>query len=1181
MNEYKILDDRYEIYFDFQTDSTLYRLHKANDLDGYSFLVKVWPFKDSNMDYFRALWNSELRKLYRISSSPGVDAGLLTIRDAGFDKLNSSFILVMKSTSEGYERLSEYMAKRSAVEWLKRENLIRREIRISIWRALYNLAEGIRKLHLQGIIHRNISSDAIFFNHVLEPDSMRLGGFEWSIRLGEQVQNTSDIHIENSIDSKEQYGFRQDWKAFGNLILDILNLSDTKREINYLLAAEIEVLEMLESSEEADAFSLIGSLEKAINALRTFNNGGIVFLDLVINPGSEAFMNKIKDAGFLLDDVGEEFSPVNRKHVTALKRFIQKDLDDGQLLIASGASDGLFILIGKINNYVIKSNDSYRSAPWDSAYLLNLTEFRSKDGNDTRILENARVRVAVSSDMRALGREPSINWKDYLPVFSPSYQGRKEIRKFQNFLRATNQLELFFRINEIFTVSVINYSYIDGVEKLILEEVPPSNRRTAGHIRIPEMCQHFWLEWTSGRRNYNKVILTDNSSLKVSYYDQKIWEIDEVEPENKRIFIKRLSDNRDVFEKGKELFIRTVGHYGQMQLILRRKHAIQKLDDHSYLLKAISQTGQVYIDTKINTTLRKSTIKDVDESKVAVIQDVIRTRPIYALQGPPGTGKTTLVAHLVRELIEEDPMVQILVTAQAHGAVDVLRQKINKDAFKDVSDRDKPISIRIGKRTEDGKDFDHVEEVAKRILNEAASVLISKPSNSELIRKWKQLLSERNDENVRFVNDFQELIKRSAMITYSTAMSADLAELADGNDEFDWTFDWSIVEEAGKAHGFDLALPLQTGHRWLLLGDHKQLPPHLFNEFLKMIQRLDEVNDALDKYGKSSGAQDYIDIDWLREWSNWDEKERNEFRDYSKVRLNLFRYIFESLKNSVFGKEYLTHYQPEGALAGILTTQYRMHPIIGDMISTVFYDNQIKSGTMDANNKPNKELITKLKYNGNNIMNMAVKESPIIWIDMPDAMNNDEFKDSGKNSTEAPYVNRSEVKVLRKFLEGISTDRTDEELSMALLAPYNSQTRLMREEIKTIEFPQFLKPVRNVYERDMSKTKWIHTVDSFQGNEADIVVVSLVRNNTQADIWKAIGFLADESRMNVLLSRGRKKLILIGSFGFFRRQIDHLQDGDLESTLFLKRLLDYIQKGIGKNESAIVPYTALDNQEAK
>lgn len=1178
MKERKILDGRYEVYSNLETDSNLFSLHKACDLDGYSFLVKVWPVKDSNIDYFRALWNSELRKLYRISSSPGVDAGLLTIRDAGFDKLNKSFILIMMSTSEGYERLSEYMGKRSAVEWLKRENLIKKEVRISVWRALYNIALGIRKLHLQGIIHRNISMDSIFFNHELEPESMRLGGFEWSIRLGEQVNNVSKSS-ESSVGANHQYGFRHDWKIFGNLIMDIFNLSDIDKEIEYLLPAEKNVLNMLDSTnDDFNAFSLLGSMEKSINSLRMMNNGAMSYLDLVVNPRNESFVYKMMNVGFQLDNPIEEFSPVNQNHVAAIKRYIQRDLDDGQLLIASGAADGLFILIGKKLNYVIKSNDTHRSAPWDSTYLLNPTEFRGNDGNDTISLENARVRVTVPGDRNTLGREPSVNWKNYLPVSSPSYRGRKEIRKFQDFLRATNQLELFFRLNEIFIVSVTNYVYNDGIERLTLKEVPPSNRRTVGQLRITEMCQHFLREWTSGRPDCNKVILSETNGLRVPNFEQRIWEIDKIDPEYKYVHLKRLSDNSSQFGQDKELFIRTLGHWGQMLLINRRKRAIQHLDDHFYLLKALSQSGQVYIDTKINPQLRESTLSVVDDSKVAVIQDVMRTRPIYALQGPPGTGKTTLVAHLVRELIEEDPMVQILVTAQAHGAVDVLRQKINKDAFKDSTERNKPISIRIGnKKNEYYKDSDHVEIVAKRILDDAASELMTKSYKSDLMKKWSQLLDERNNNNSRFIKDFQELTKRSAMITYSTATSGDLATLAEGSDEFDWTFDWSIIEEAGKAHGFDLALPLQTGHRWLLLGDHKQLPPHLFTDFQNMIQNLDEVNNDLEKLGRHHDTLDYVDIEWLREWSNWDEEKQSEFKDYSKIRLNLFRYIFESLKNSVFGAEQLTRCNPTGALAGILTTQYRMHPVIGDMISTVFYDNQINNGTVDENENPNLEFFTNLRFLNNEFLDIAVKESPIIWIDMPDANHSPETADSGNDSTEAPYVNRSEIRVLCKFLEGLSIEEVGEELSMAILAPYSSQTRMIKEEIKKIQLPNFLKPVRNVYARDTNETKWIHTVDSFQGNEADIVVVSLVRNNTHLDIRKAIGFLAEESRMNVLLSRGRKKLILIGSLSFFERQTVHIQDDDdLEPILFLKRLLNYINNGTKKRETAIIQYSNID-----
>ncbi|MGA2058567.1 MAG: AAA domain-containing protein [Bradyrhizobium sp.] len=60
------------------------------------------------------------------------------------------------------------------------------------------------------------------------------------------------------------------------------------------------------------------------------------------------------------------------------------------------------------------------------------------------------------------------------------------------------------------------------------------------------------------------------------------------------------------------------------------------------------------------------------------------------------------------------------------------------------------------------------------------------------------------------------------------------------------------------------------------------------------------------------------------------------------------------------------------------------------------------------------------------------------------------------------------------------------------------------------------------------------TVDEFQGSEADIVVASLVRNNDEK-IGKGLGFLADDRRVNVLLSRARHKLVLVGSWSFLAR----------------------------------------------
>ncbi len=62
------------------------------------------------------------------------------------------------------------------------------------------------------------------------------------------------------------------------------------------------------------------------------------------------------------------------------------------------------------------------------------------------------------------------------------------------------------------------------------------------------------------------------------------------------------------------------------------------------------------------------------------------------------------------------------------------------------------------------------------------------------------------------------------------------------------------------------------------------------------------------------------------------------------------------------------------------------------------------------------------------------------------------------------------------------------------------------------------------------------TVDSFQGSEADLVVLSLVRNNQRTGL-SALGFLRDKRRMNVALSRARSKLVIVGSLAFLREAV--------------------------------------------
>ena len=103
--------------------------------------------------------------------------------------------------------------------------------------------------------------------------------------------------------------------------------------------------------------------------------------------------------------------------------------------------------------------------------------------------------------------------------------------------------------------------------------------------------------------------------------------------------------------------------------------------------------------------------------------------------------------------------------------------------------------------------------------------------------------------------DLCEIVKRAAGIVYSTTTAGNLEELADLTQ----SFDWSLIEESGKAHGFDLVLPLQTGHRWVLIGDQNQLPPYRFQDFRKGLLALDDAVDCLLNLPQRAGG--LVDVD--------------------------------------------------------------------------------------------------------------------------------------------------------------------------------------------------------------------------------------------------------------------------------------------------------------------------------
>ena len=99
------------------------------------------------------------------------------------------------------------------------------------------------------------------------------------------------------------------------------------------------------------------------------------------------------------------------------------------------------------------------------------------------------------------------------------------------------------------------------------------------------------------------------------------------------------------------------------------------------------------------------------------------------------------------------------------------------------------------------------------------------------------------------------------------------------------------------------------------------------------------------------------------------------------------------------------------------------------------------------------------------------------------------------------------------YTENIKERVLEENIDFGLISPYKAQVQYIR---KLIKQDAFFKPLRRLIT--------VHTVDGFQGQERDVILISLVRANEDGKI----GFLNDLRRMNVAITRARMKLMILG-----------------------------------------------------
>lgn len=199
----------------------------------------------------------------------------------------------------------------------------------------------------------------------------------------------------------------------------------------------------------------------------------------------------------------------------------------------------------------------------------------------------------------------------------------------------------------------------------------------------------------------------------------------------------------------------------------------------------------------------------------------------------------------------------------------------------------------------------------------------------------------------------------------------------------------------------------------------------------------------------------------------------------------------------------------------LLKVQYRMNEAIMRFPSQWFYNNELQAAP-------------EVSHRG-----ILDWDTPISWVDTSEKEFKEEFVGESFGR-----INREEANLLLEelitYIERIGGNHIlEERIDFGLISPYKAQVQYLRNKIKQ---SSFLRPYRSLLT--------VNTVDGFQGQERDVIFISLVRANNEGQI----GFLNDLRRMNVAITRARMKLVIFGDAMTMKHHA------------FYRKLLEYIEK---------------------
>lgn len=445
--------------------------------------------------------------------------------------------------------------------------------------------------------------------------------------------------------------------------------------------------------------------------------------------------------------------------------------------------------------------------------------------------------------------------------------------------------------------------------------------------------------------------------------------------------------------------------------------------------------------------------KNLNESQKRAIEKGLSCENFFLIHGPFGTGKTRTLVELISQETRQNH--KVLATAESNAAIDNILerlmenkklnltrlghpQRVSKNnityslAYKvethELNKRIKKIYKKIDKLIEKRSSYTKPTPQFRRgygdydILYNASKGKGGRgisPDKMKSMAQWIEFNQEIDElyANIKRIENkmIRNIIEESDVIL-ATNSSAALESIAKTK------FDVAIIDEASQATIPSILIPIAKAHRFILAGDHKQLPPTIISN------RAGELENTL----------------------------------------------FEALINKYPHKSQL------------LNVQYRMNRLLMKFPNSEFYNNSLKSDSSVD------------EININDIIDSSYDEEALLFIDTSNIDDNKEkhLKDSKS------IVNKIEAKIAVGIADDYLTAGVAE-TDIGIISPYADQVKIIQDRT----------PVE------------VKTVDGFQGREKEIIIISTVRSNAHGNI----GFLSDLRRLNVAITRAKRKLIIIGN----------------------------------------------------